>query len=743
MSRYDGKTNTVFTSTLCIASAASIASANRPFRFNRGRWYINCPAHGGDGQNLAVWDGEDGIGAKCHSVGCTYAEIMRALDVPWTYRHRRERKYEARRMATYQHLDGTLRESWRADYPEDFLAGPCTYGATTTRPCKKGTKPHKHLFTKPSGRPRAGVLPLLWTPDQPSNLLVVTEGEPAASQLAQFAISGITPVSYFGGGGAARETSWGETLTGRRVVIWPDPDAAGEKAKSDLLAIAHETGAVQVLVVQVDDLAGGENGKSKDAADLGPEECESRILRATARPPGSYNSSASNLVEAPPEPLSQRRLAQSFASEWAEKYSYDEAANVWRLWNGVAWQEAGLEITRDIGEHIENVMKREGNLSSHFLSFTALNGVKKLAEAFLAETFDADPDLLALSNGEVLNVQTGQHDELKRGHRITRFLPEGIRHLQRPPRDGQPAEWENFVWKSLEHYDPANRVKVASFLQEWSGSALSGDCRDEVMAFLWGRSGTGKSTFTETLLEMFGSYGKIVSGKRVAGREEGHLQWLANLAGIRLVVFDEMPEKGRWRTDLLNPLISGQMIEANRMRENSITFKSQAHVIATGNHRPGARASSGLWRRMVIVEFQHKPAREDVHLKKRMATNLGDVYRWAVEGLRGWIRNGRHLNIPDVLLAGTRDYRAAADPVAQFVEDCLETKPGEYVTVTTLYSVFTDWWKQNVGDIVPAAQMLSTALNDLGHERTAKRRVAGKVKRVRNGLKLRNEGVTG
>ena len=270
MSRNDGKTDSVITSTLSIASAASIASANRPFRFNRGRWYINCSAHGGDGQNLAIWDGEDGIGAKCHSAGCTYAKIMHALGVPWNQRRRRARKYEARCMATYEHLDGTPRESWRADYPEDFhVAGPCTYGATTTRPCTKGTKPHKHLFSKPSGRVRSGVFPVLWTLDHPDNLLVITEGEPAASQLANYDILGITPVSYFGGGGAARDTSWGSTLTGRRVVIWPDPDATGEKAMSDLLAIAYKTEAAQVLVVQVDDLTDGETGKSKDAADLG------------------------------------------------------------------------------------------------------------------------------------------------------------------------------------------------------------------------------------------------------------------------------------------------------------------------------------------------------------------------------------------------------------------------------------------------------------------------------------------
>ena len=726
-------------------SAGQIAHAQPRARYNRGRWHIDCPAHGGDGQKLAIWDGEDGIGAKCHSAGCTYGEIMRALGVQWLRPRRPQRRYEARRMATYQHEDGTPRESWRADYPEDFhITGPCPYGATTGKQCKKGTKPHKHSFSKPSGLIRRGVSPLLWTFDHPDNILVIVEGEPAASQLTYYAIPDITPISYFGGGGAVRDTSWGDTLTGRLVVIWPDPDTTGQKGLADLIAIAHQSGAAQVLIVEVGDLAGVDGEKDKDAADLDAEECESRIRGARAPQPGSVPESTSTLTEDPqPEPISHRMLARSFAEEWGEKYKYDEDAKFWRRWDGIAWQKVGLEIIRDIGQHIDDVMKRQGQRNPYFLSNAAHNGVKNLAEAFLAEEFDPDPDLLALPNGEVLNVRTGQPEQLKREHRITRSLPEDILHPSKPPEGGQLTEWEDFVLESLSHYDPDARDKIAAFLQEWVGSALSGDCRDEVMVFLWGRPGTGKSTFTDTLLAMFGTYGKTVAGKRVVGRGEGHLQWLANLEGIRLVVFDEMPERGRWQADLLNPLISGQMIEANRMRENSMTFKSQAHVIATGNHRPKARAASGLWRRMVIVEFQHTPVNEDTQLKERLAASLGDVYRWAHEGLNRWNANGRHLQTPEVLIQGARDYRAAADPVAQFVQDCLEVKDQEYVTVAALYNVFTGWWKQNVDEKVPAKQTFTTALDDLGYEPTRRQRVERKVTRVRRGLRIRNQPLTG
>ena len=40
---------------------------------------IPCPAHGGTNLNLSLWVSADGIGAKCHSVGCSYADITAAI----------------------------------------------------------------------------------------------------------------------------------------------------------------------------------------------------------------------------------------------------------------------------------------------------------------------------------------------------------------------------------------------------------------------------------------------------------------------------------------------------------------------------------------------------------------------------------------------------------------------------------------------------------------------------------------
>ena len=48
-------------------------------RISSGRLRIPCPAHGGTNPTLALWVGDDGIGAKCHSADCSYDAIATAI----------------------------------------------------------------------------------------------------------------------------------------------------------------------------------------------------------------------------------------------------------------------------------------------------------------------------------------------------------------------------------------------------------------------------------------------------------------------------------------------------------------------------------------------------------------------------------------------------------------------------------------------------------------------------------------
>ena len=158
--------------------------------------------------------------------------------------------------------------------------------------------------------------------------------------------------------------------------------------------------------------------------------------------------------------------------------------------------------------------------------------------------------------------------------------------------------------------------------------------------------GTGKSTFCETLAACFGDYAATVQGSRVAGEDHQHLQWLAGLSGKRLLYVDEVPERGKWRTDVLSTMIEGGTLEAHKMRQNSFNFQSTLQVIITGNFKPRANAVGGIWRRLRMIEFQNVPDEVNPHLGKELRANLPGVFAWIHKGLARWIANGRRLRLP-------------------------------------------------------------------------------------------------
>ena len=339
--------------TTATVTAKELAEAHPPYKVNRGRWQINCPAHGGDGQKLTLWDGQNGVGAKCHTENCSYSDIMTALGVKYGKSSSKPSRYAARRMSIYRHADGGTRESWRADYPDDWHEdGPCSYRQGKSGACSKGTEKHKHPFTH--GGAVKGTLPQLWVKDDPDNLLCIVEGEPAAEKLAcytaQGELEGVTPVSYIGGGGNATNTQWGDLLLDRTVVIWPDPDDTGRKGRGDLIAIANSHGAEQVLLVSVDDLGPQNDGdKGSDAADLSAEECNKRIFLATA-------PTADAVAQAPVEVPVTTRSPAAFLSDPNLGSGLQFEADHQGLWAALRYlrldirqnrRNLGIEIARD------------------------------------------------------------------------------------------------------------------------------------------------------------------------------------------------------------------------------------------------------------------------------------------------------------------------------------------------------------------------------------------------------------
>ena len=711
------------------------------------KWRAYCPAHDGNSPSLSLTERNGKVLVNCFGPDCSYDDIREALGFTGKPKApARERPPEpppkpqplptGPQYTTYMYEDeqGT---PVMAVVRVELGAGRKRFIQFTPTPdpnlwIPRGMDSKQPLFHLPKLRAKGRV--------------ALVEGEKCV-----LACEGAWPdqlvTCWAGGAKAWRRTDY-EPLRGRELSMLSDGDDDGRTAMRQLAdhLVTDLDCTVKLALVPGDS---GEDVSDWIQAD-GPDAAAAKIaelLEDYEPDPDDHVEPEAQDETAKSAGLSERMLAQTFIqdSEWSGKYAYDEEADTWQEWNGGYWEDAGLRLTLDVGQHIARTISRFPKVQpSTWLKNSVHNGVVALSRAFAVEEFDPYPHLLGLPWLEVLDCQTGEQKELLKEHRITKTLSDRI---TRPKGDRTtPTQWEPFVWESLSAYDEDDREQIARFLQEWAGTALAGDCRDELFPFLYGQPGTGKGTFAETLLAIFGGYGATVSGSRVTGQFQQHLQWLAGLKGKRFVLIPELPPGGKWDTESLQKLVSGEMIEANLMRSNSIQFRSQAHVLATGNHRPTARASAGIWRRLRMIQFQYKPPRPNKQLKQQFLGELDVVYLWAQQGLNRWLANGQSIKTPGVLDKDTEEYKTAADSTLQFIEERLVIDPEAYTAIDSLYRVFTDWWKQgNEGKAPPSKKALGHDLEDLGYKSDRQRVPSGigEGKRVRWGLRIREDALYG
>ena len=448
--------------------------------------------------------------------------------------------------------------------------------------------------------------------------------------------------------------------------------------------------------------------------------------------------------------VSQTALADGFAREHVGILAFDRGTAEWLVWGAQGW-DAYPTVDRDIASYTERhipIMDTDAKnqeMRTRWLNQANYHAMAQFAQTMLGREFDEESNLVGLPFRQVLDTDTGQVRYLDPNECVRRRLPDAVEWLN---HDDDPEvkdmfavsrKWTDFIDSLLSHYAPLDRLRIATFLKQWTGAALAGDTRDETAVFLFGKRGSGKSTFMETLAEMFGDYHTGIAGARLAANSNQHLQWIAGLDGARLATVGELPGKGEWPGHLLNQVISGENVTANRMRQDDKTFRSRAHLLVAGNNRPKADANDGIWRRLALIQCHHQPENINKHLKADLLAELPGILNWAIEGLESWIRNGRELDIPAVVLADTDEYRADADPMERWYIDRLDTTDTEAFTpVDALHANLTAWWIANVsGDTgrTPGKPKMGTFLTGRGYTSGTKW-LNGATQRVRFGVAL-------
>jgi P4 family phage/plasmid primase-like protien len=364
------------------------------------------------------------------------------------------------------------------------------------------------------------------------------------------------------------------------------------------------------------------------------------------------------------------------ASRWLHKAKDVRfSAHGWMRYKDGQWHkvEDGL-----VSQAITRYLGRMPNTS---VTANRVASVLRLAENesyVRTERWDANQDIIVCKNG-TLDLRTFELRE----HRPEDYAMGGL------PFDYDPTAkaeaWNEFIGG---HLGP----EIWGFLQEFAGYSLTTDTSYELALWLLGAGGTGKSTFLEGLTSIMGNR----VGRLSLSDIERSSFALENIVGKTLLTATEQPSMFIKQVDIINTLVSGEMVSVNRKNKPIVDVRPTAKLAWAMNSLPKIREEgNGIFRRLMIVKFPAlAPQEKDPAVKERIRLlEPPGILAWAVEGLRR-LRKRDGFKIPESVRVVVQDFEHSNDPPRQFLEEvCERGDESLHVGRKELYDAYAKWCK--------------------------------------------------
>ena len=300
------------------------------------------------------------------------------------------------------------------------------------------------------------------------------------------------------------------------------------------------------------------------------------------------------------------------------------------------------------------------------------------------DQFDKEWHKIACQNG-VLNLVTGELEQPNKTDINTIYIP--FEYDADPPYSPRIDQF----MKEVTNGDP---LKM-QFLYQIAGYCLLKKNIFEKFFIAKGEGGTGKSTYTNLLARLVGG---DVNCSHIGLADFDKDYYLASTIGKLLNIDDDVVD-GRIleNTGRFKSVISGNMISVRQIYREVIDVIPFITCIFSCNKLPRIMdKTSGLYRRMILIELNHKVAKPDPLFMNKV-TDLDMQYFLfkAVEGIKLAIEEGRfRINQSEQQLLEL--FKRRQSPLNEWLyEHEISTKDLHKHKCVTLYKQFTEWCGNN------------------------------------------------
>lgn len=417
-------------------------------------------------------------------------------------------------------------------------------------------------------------------------------------------------------------------------------------------------------------------------------------------------------AEALPADMSEDMISSHFADQHAGTWRYVKPWSTWFEWRGDGWYKddtakidrLAVEITRqalywpeasrltDDGRRKVNSKRTAGAVRDIALSDRRI--------AATIDQWDTDHWLLGVPGG-VVDLKTGKLGPASPEHYITKRTAVA------------PVSGDAPIWRQFLETVTAENGDLIAFLQRFAGYSLTGETREQCLAFLYGTGQNGKGVFITTLARILGDYASTADADVFMEQDQArHPTEMARLRGARLVTVDETDGSKRWNEKRIKRITGGGRIEARFMRQDDFEFTPQFKLLIAGNHKPQLRGvGKAIQRRIHLIPFTvtiPDDQRDDA-LADKLELEYPAILQWMIEGCLAWQREG--LKAPELVREATSRYIDAEDVINDWIEErCQQT--GE-VARPIAYKNYRAWMEGR-GERAWSSKAFKAALEEKG-----------------------------
>lgn len=381
-------------------------------------------------------------------------------------------------------------------------------------------------------------------------------------------------------------------------------------------------------------------------------------------------------------------------SEWLKgKALYVIEAKRWMIWNGRYW-EADLcnsiqSLAFNYVQDVKSALVERGSVNdardlSSYESINRLQNISSFASTRLsvsASLFDVDQMILATVSDWV-NLETGNAHTPDPNILVSKATQVSYCEHATCPR------FEQFVDDIFE-----GDAELISFVRRAVGYSLTGSTAEQCMFIMIGDGANGKSTFTNVVNHLLGTYGTTAAAQTLIAQGGTSIgDDLVDLAGARLITVSETEEGQSLAEAKIKQMTGGDTLKGRPLYGSYVEFQIIGKLWLATNSLPQINNSDhGIWRRIMAIPFNRtfSVAEQDKRLQSKLMTELPGILNWAIQGCLEWQQEG--LNPPSVVTEQVAEYRTSMDSVSHYLRDECEFGADYSYSASQFYCAYRNW----------------------------------------------------